>query len=257
MKTPKLLNYQDIGHGSVVVLLHGYMASSRYWAQVSDTLAQSHRVISIDLLGFGKSPKPGCSRYDYDAHMASINATLDSIGIDEPFTLVGHSMGALVSLRYASIHPLKVSKLLLTNMPIFLDAKLAREEIMGTNIFYKIGLRPGLNTIVMGLFKLITVLRLLPNKVGDGAASRRTYIFQSTAASRLRSLRNVIYSAKIEADLAAVTATTVILSGLDDRIGYIRDLGKLNTLSGNITTTSVAGGHHLPLLRPDLVASFI
>jgi pimeloyl-ACP methyl ester carboxylesterase len=257
MKKIKKLHYRDTGQGSVVVLLHGYMASSRYWQQVVDQLSGKHRIISLDLLGFGDSPKPGFSRYDYEAQMNSINATLDAIGIDQPFILVGHSMGSLLSLRYARTYPTKVSKLVLTNMPIFLDSKLARAEIMNTNIMYKIGLRPGLNSAVMFLFKAITVLRILPHRIGEGAAARREYMFQSTAASRLRSLKNVIYAAKIEADLATISVSTVILSGLHDRAGYIRDLAKLSTIGDHISLSSVAGGHHLPLLRPDVVASYI
>ncbi len=256
--TIPILHSEVSGSGPVVVLLHGYMASSKYWQQVIEKIGRQHRIISLDLLGFGDSPKPACSRYDYDAQLRSIDATLDSLDVVEPFILVGHSMGALVALRYASTRKQRVCKLLLANMPIFLDSLTARREILNTNFFYYIGLRRGLHSFVWSLFRAATVLQLLPHSIGEGAAARRTYLFQSTAISRLRSLRNIIYAAKIEADLTALSITTTVLFGLHDRTGYIRGLPIIQKIEGGyITTPSIPGGHHLPLRSPELVAAYI
>ncbi len=127
MKASKILHFTDTGTGPLVVLLHGYMASSEYWREVTQYIGKHRRVIAIDLLGFGKSPKPLRSRYDYDSQLTSINATLDSLAVTEPFTLVGHSMGSLVSLRYTKTYAHRVKKLVLTNMPFFLDPVTAKK----------------------------------------------------------------------------------------------------------------------------------
>ncbi len=54
------LFYREYGteHTDTVVLLHGYLSDGRYWSSVVKRLKQTHHVIAIDLLGFGKSPKP-------------------------------------------------------------------------------------------------------------------------------------------------------------------------------------------------------
>jgi pimeloyl-ACP methyl ester carboxylesterase len=256
MKKIPLLYYTDQGTGPVVVLLHGYMASSQYWQRVVDDLAQRHRVIALDLLGFGKSPKPSCSKYDYEAQIASIDHTLMTLEVTEPVILVGHSMGSLVALRYARQHQTGVSKLVLTNMPIFLNYQEAKNSILSHSIFYYVGMRPGLHAVVWPLFKTITRLRLLPTRIGGDAASRRAYMFQSTGTSRLRSLRNVIYSAKIEADLAALSVTTVLLSGIHDQASYIKNLTSLR-LKTHMRSLSVPGGHHLPITNPELITQLI
>jgi pimeloyl-ACP methyl ester carboxylesterase len=251
-----VLHYEEQGNGPVVVLLHGFMASSRYWHKVTALLAKNHRVIAIDLLGFGKSPKPRHSRYDYDAQLASINATLDHIGITEPFKLMGHSMGSLVSLRYAREYPQRVTKLVLTNMPILLNYKDARKGIMSMNILYYVGLRPWTHPIIWPLFRILMKYKLLPETNSHGVAVRQPYIFQNNAASRLRSLRNIIYAAKIQADLAAIDVATTFVTGLYDNKQYIEHLGKL-TFQKHITQLKVAGTHHLPLTKPNLIASLV
>ena len=66
--TPGPLHYTSTGLGPSVVLVHGLGASSRYWGPVIEALADTHRVITVDLLGFGRSPKPGGVSYDVDCH---------------------------------------------------------------------------------------------------------------------------------------------------------------------------------------------
>ncbi len=256
MKKIPLLHAIISGTGPTVVLLHGYLASSAYWQTVTSELSLTHRVIAIDLLGFGKSPKPGCNTYGYDDQLASINVTLEKLEVTDAFTLIGHSMGSLIALRYARSFPSRVRKLMLANMPVLLSEKQAKHEILGTNFVYRIGLRPGLHWIVWPLFRLAMRWRLIPETVSENASARRSYIFQSTSISRLRSMRNVIYAAKIEADLRATSVSTLILSGLQDRTRYLQNLAQLR-LADHIRVSSVPGGHHLPLTHPQLVSAYV
>ena len=252
MTDAHILHYQEHGSGPVVVLLHGFISNSNYWNKITPSLMRKHRVIAIDLLGFGNSPKPGRSKYDYAAQLNSIEATLKAANVIEPFTLVGHSMGALLSLRYARQHKERVSKLVLVNMPVWLDYNEAREEVLGTNVFYRIGLRTGTHTIAWPIFKVVTALQLLSVKSRHNARIRYGFIFASTGASRLRSLRNVIFNAKAEADLMAVEVQTVLISGIHDRASYIRNIAQLR-FSGNVRIQNILGGHHLPMSTPEAI----
>ncbi len=256
MKLPLLLHSNVQGSGPVVVLLHGYLASSRYWDRVVSRLAINHRVISLDLLGFGDSPKPARSRYDYDAQIASIDATLKYLDVRGKFSLAGHSMGALLALRYAREQPDRVQKLTLANMPVFLNAAEAKRDVMGKNLLRQIGLRRGLHDIVWSLYFVGARLRLLPVKFTEGIIGRQKYIFQSRGYSRLRSMRNVIFAATIEADLMRLEMQTTLISGLSDRKQYLVNLPKLRRAS-NINSYVVDGGHHLPLTNPALMQQLI
>jgi pimeloyl-ACP methyl ester carboxylesterase len=256
MKQPNFLNHEIAGTGPTVVLLHGYMASLEYWRGVAAILSQNYRVVTIDLLGFGNSPKPKCSRYDYEAHVGSLEATLVAAGVTGKFVLVGHSMGSLVSLRFARRNPERIEKLILTNMPIMIGSEQARAEVYGTRLFYRIALKPGFHTALWPVFKLSVIWRLLRGNLGRDLRERRSYLFKSTGFSRLRSLRNVIFDNSVDADLKAIGVATVLLSGMQDRKVYLQNLMAM-ALQPNITTRNVEGGHHLPLTRPELVAETI
>lgn len=124
-----LLNYKVSGDGAPVVFLHGMAASNRYWDQVVQVLPPEYQAITMDLLGFGRSPKPLNVTYDYETHISSVLETLDHIGIDKPFILVGHSMGALLALRLAAENPNRVSRLVLCGLPFYPTRAIAKHAI--------------------------------------------------------------------------------------------------------------------------------
>jgi pimeloyl-ACP methyl ester carboxylesterase len=106
-----------------LVFLPGVGGTTRYWKNRVAPLATDHRVLLVDLLGFGRSAKPW-KRYTIDRHVAALRRTLERLG---PVTLVGHSFGAIAALAYAARHPADVSGLVLVSLPCFgsLDRALA------------------------------------------------------------------------------------------------------------------------------------
>src|SRR3546814_15498906 len=100
MALPPLLHVAErSGAGAPVVLLHGIGSSSETFEQLLPLLRGSHEVVAIDLLGFGGSPVPEDSEYTVDEHVGAIVRTIRHLRIRRPFTLVGHSMGALFTAR--------------------------------------------------------------------------------------------------------------------------------------------------------------
>src|SRR6476659_1218429 len=106
------------GQGEPVVLLHGSISTHRYWTKEIEALEGKCKTYAVDLLGFGASPKPISADYDFEQHSNSILKTLEQAGVKTPFTLVGHSLGALLALYIAKHHPDKVNKLILTGMSL-------------------------------------------------------------------------------------------------------------------------------------------
>jgi cis-3-alkyl-4-acyloxetan-2-one decarboxylase len=111
----------DEGKGPVVVLVHGIASSSRTFHQLLPLIGGSHRVVALDLLGFGDSPAPEGATYTIEEHVRSLDATIRSLRLKAPFVLVGHSLGGLISSRYTADHPERVAKLVLVSPPIYLD----------------------------------------------------------------------------------------------------------------------------------------
>jgi pimeloyl-ACP methyl ester carboxylesterase len=93
----------DAGIGPVVILVHGIASSSVTFYEVIPMLTPNHRVIAVDILGFGASPAPDGCEYRLEDHVRALAATIRSLKLREPFVLVGHSLGGLISTRYAAM----------------------------------------------------------------------------------------------------------------------------------------------------------
>ena len=102
LESLRLYTRYDEGEGPVIVLLHGINADAADWRPVIDTIGPGYRCIAFDLLGFGESPKPLDVDYTADEHALVIENTLNDLGIEEQFLLVGYSLGGDIAVRYAS-----------------------------------------------------------------------------------------------------------------------------------------------------------
>jgi len=105
-----------------IVLLHGIAATSKTWDLLINELGtNNYRIIALDLLGFGQSPKPSGYKYDANDHIASVHKTLKKLKIRQPFIIVGHSMGAIISSHYYTKYPAEIKEMFLLSPPIYLD----------------------------------------------------------------------------------------------------------------------------------------
>jgi len=111
------------GSGPPVLLLHGSGpgTTAAAWTPLIAALAPRFRVIAPDLLGFGESPRLPGAAYTIEEHVASIRRTIKSLRLREPFTLVGHSLGSLLSARYAAMFGKQIRHLVLVSPPIYLS----------------------------------------------------------------------------------------------------------------------------------------
>ncbi|MCU0667437.1 MAG: alpha/beta hydrolase [Patescibacteria group bacterium] len=107
------------GNKPVILLLHGLASDSDTWTRLYPLISDSHRVISLDLLGFGKSPKPIRQKYDLSCHANNVINTLKSLKISQDITIVGHSMGGLIAIQIAKQKPQLVSKIITVGMPLY------------------------------------------------------------------------------------------------------------------------------------------
>jgi non-heme chloroperoxidase len=93
------LYYEDHGHGSPVVLIHGYPLDGHSWERQERALLDAgYRVITYDRRGFGQSSQPVVG-YDYDTFAADLNALLEHLRLTD-VVLVGFSMGTGEVTRY-------------------------------------------------------------------------------------------------------------------------------------------------------------
>ena len=87
--------------GRGIVLVHGGAAHSRWWDHIGPLLASDRRVVAIDLSGHGDSGRR--PSYSLDGWAREVLAVAEDAGIAAPPTVIGHSMGGLVTLRVAAL----------------------------------------------------------------------------------------------------------------------------------------------------------
>ncbi|MET0414138.1 MAG: alpha/beta hydrolase [Polyangiaceae bacterium] len=107
-------------NGETVLLLHGKNFSGAYWANSAARLSElGYRVLLPDQIGFGKSSKPTSLQYSFDLLASNTARLLDALKVERA-AVVGHSMGGMLAVRFATRYPGRTQKLVLVN-PIGLE----------------------------------------------------------------------------------------------------------------------------------------
>ena len=101
------------GKGKQILCIHGITANSRFWDCLASALAPHHRVIAMDLRGRGLSDKPPTG-YSIEYHCKDILALMNDRGLERP-VLMGHSLGAFISLVFSAKYPQRVDRLILVD----------------------------------------------------------------------------------------------------------------------------------------------
>jgi pimeloyl-ACP methyl ester carboxylesterase len=105
------VRYVDVGKGPPVVLIHGFASSLETWDALIPELSKTHRVIAMDLKGFGWTDRPE-GDYSPKAEAHLVLRLLESRGIDKA-AFVAHSWGSSVTLELALLAPERVSRIAL------------------------------------------------------------------------------------------------------------------------------------------------
>lgn len=108
-----VINARSGGSGPPVLLLHGHPQTLSTWLHVAPRLAESRRVVAMDLRGYGDSDKPdGGAHHEAYAKRAMAGdaiAVMRALG-HERFAVVGHDRGGRVAHRLALDHPVAIER---------------------------------------------------------------------------------------------------------------------------------------------------
>src|SRR5512137_1028220 len=105
--------YYDIGQGPPLVLVHGAGGDADQWAFCFAGLAARHRVIALDLLGFGRSDKPLID-YRIAGYVEVLDRFVAALSLGRA-AFLGHSLGGWIAAEFALQFPQKVDKLVLND----------------------------------------------------------------------------------------------------------------------------------------------
>jgi len=109
------IHYTEEGEGPPVILVHGMASSLHCWACVKpELIAAGFKVYALDLLGHGESAKPERpEQYNTYTVFTAFENWLESLRLEQPAALIGHSLGGHLSLRYSLAHPQQIRAMVL------------------------------------------------------------------------------------------------------------------------------------------------
>jgi len=107
------VNYVEIGSGPPLLLVHGLAGSWQNWLETIPHFLGTHRVLALDLPGFGESPMPA-DRISIAGYGRLVDAFCEAVGVERG-AVVGNSMGGFIGAEMAIQHPHRVEKLVLVS----------------------------------------------------------------------------------------------------------------------------------------------
>ncbi|MDO3379801.1 alpha/beta fold hydrolase [Geoalkalibacter halelectricus] len=122
-----------IGHPQSVVLIHGLGdLASDTWTELIPQLARTYHVVAFDLPGFGRSEKKNLLYSP--TYYAEVTKWVVDTFVPNSYSMLGHSMGAAIAMRYASKYPENLEKLILANTAGILHRTVITKTLLQPNI---------------------------------------------------------------------------------------------------------------------------
>lgn len=245
--------------GEPIVLLHGSNADLHTWEPWVEDLARTHRVIRFDQVGHGLTGPDPAHDYSRANFTADIAEVLDALGIDKAI-IAGNSMGGKHALSFAVAYPARVGGLILVDgsgAPMPEEEKPEEEDKdakdSGGNIGFAIAQTPGINLLVEQITPRSLIRQSLEQSVSNQAvvteeAVDRYWELLRYPGNRRATIKRFAapYDPLSEAEIAAVTAPTLILWGDEDRLIPVEAGRWLDRTMPNSEIVVYQGIGHLP-----------
>ena len=119
-----IVHYEVLGRGRPVIFLHGWVGSWRYWISAMQVASTSYRAYALDLWGFGDTAH-NALHYSLDQQASLLDRFLSEMGIGK-IALIGHGLGGLVGMTFATRFPQSVDRIMAVSCPLDFQAVNAR-----------------------------------------------------------------------------------------------------------------------------------
>ena len=230
-----------------LVFIPGLGGTTRYWASGVQSIEDRYRVVLVDLLGFGESPKPW-TQYSVERHIDALHSALADLG---PLSLIGHSLGALLTVAYAARHPEQVKNIAVIGMPYFGSQRKAyqymrRGPVKGGYLYTNVVLTMAACIVtrrVLG-WLLPYLIRSVPREVAED-------LVKHSWRSSTSSLWEVIYryDAAKDVDLLPARIGVLCIHGEQDVMAPVAAIKRLTASQPNWRLQVLSGVDHHPFLR--------
>ncbi len=231
------LEYDDIGNGVPLLLIHAFPLDRAMWRAQIASLQQQYRVIAPDLRGFGQSSDTDGEAVPMDQYAEDMKALLDSINVKQA-VVGGISMGGYITLAFAAQYPDRVTGLILANTRAVPDT----EEGKQTRLTNAERVR------VNGTAFLVDTMA--PKMLGPSAKADTMYTVRSIMIrQRKPGVRSALLGMAARPDrtplLRFIAAPTLIITGPADTLVPSSDSDAMHDMIPNSTLITIPEAGHL------------
>lgn len=246
------MNYEDVGRGPAILLVHGFPLDRTLWTYQIDPLKHDYRLIAPDLRGHGQSEVP-VGPYHMDQMADDLHALLQELGIEQ-VVLAGLSMGGYVAFAFWRLYPQRVRGLALV------DTRAAPDTAEGRANRYamveQVGVE-GTRAIVEGMLPKLLSAATLEGKPKIHIHARRM-MANTPAAGVVGALEGMAQRPDSTSTLATISVPTLIVVGEEDAItppAEAEDMYRAIQAAGQSANVTLAripdAGHLAPLENPE------
>ncbi len=221
-----------------VVLLHGIATSSIIWRDTVRLLSRHYQVVTVDLLGHGKSPKPDDVTYTTELHADTIVHTLKAQGLSTESVFVGFSIGALIAAKLATKYPDLVDSVVLIAPPVYATKTTEKRRVIDSayrRAYSYIGRLPR----AQSLKTLEKIQQNMPRLIGKNVFNEHTWY------PIMSSLKYTVQNQSIHADIAKINPEVpiTILYGSFDHLVISKRVQQLTRLNPKVSVKRVHAPH--------------
>jgi pimeloyl-ACP methyl ester carboxylesterase len=241
----------------VMVFLHGWAGSTRYWQTTAQSFADEFDCLLYDMRGFGQSrlprpmpPEVEALGYELDSFAEDLALLLDALGVDR-ISLNAHSTGGSIAVKFLNRYPERVERAILTCNGVFAYNALAFKTF---HFFaaYVVAFRPAWLKSIPGvdrLFMMRFVRRSLPKAANQAFLEDFLMADQEVAIGTVYTAVSQKAAVEMPQEFARLTVPTLLISGEYDQI-IPAALGKsAAALSDRVEHVVIKDTAHFPMLE--------
>lgn len=243
-----------------ILLIHGWPTSSHLYRKMVAPLAEHHRVIAIDLPGFGQSDKDPTASFSFNYHTRILDAFCEALNLEKVHIVV-HDLGGPIGLWWAFQQPERIASYVLLNTLVF------REFSWAVKLFVSMTLVPGIRNWLSGPKGIRFAMRLgLVDKSKLTPESLAAYQapFKTKAARKalLKSASRLHMNGfkTIAAEVAKITQPTCLIYGEADKIlpDVAKTMSRVEALVPQATKHGIPHcGHFLQEEDPEAILKIL
>jgi pimeloyl-ACP methyl ester carboxylesterase len=214
------VNYVEMGEGPPVVLVHGLSGAWQNWLENIPHLAGAHRVVAVDLPGFGASPMPPWE-ISIPAYGRFVRDFCERLGIGR-CSVIGNSMGGFIATELAISEPERVDELVLVSAAGITWARARREPAVMLGRMGRAAAPLALRFQMSGIRRPRLRQRAFQGVVHDPNSLRREVLWENfvpawSSPGYVDAITN-LFGYDIRHRLEEIEVPTLIIWGRNDRV---------------------------------------